>query len=87
MEWCLGRFERSPRPLDRILGFLVRGLILLGNALTPGRGYREGPFATEAELRALVDVAEQNSEIEAAERRRQKCRPRGCEGTSASHQR
>lgn len=55
--------------LDRILGFLVRSLILLGNALTPGRGYREGPFATEAELRALVDVAEQNSEIEAAESR------------------
>jgi CBS domain containing-hemolysin-like protein len=55
--------------LDRIFGVLVRALILLGNALTPGRGYREGPFATEAELRALVDVAEQNSEIEAAERR------------------
>jgi CBS domain containing-hemolysin-like protein len=56
-------------PLDRIFGYLVRALILLGNALTPGRGYREGPFATEAELRALVDVAEQHSQIEAAERR------------------
>ena len=56
-------------PLSRILGPLAHALILLGNALTPGRGFREGPFATEAELRALVDIAEQNSEIEAAERR------------------
>jgi CBS domain containing-hemolysin-like protein len=56
-------------PLGRILGPLPRMLILAGNALTPGKGFREGPFATEAELRALVDIAEQNSEIEAAERR------------------
>jgi CBS domain containing-hemolysin-like protein len=56
-------------PLDRILGPLAKALILLGNALTPGKGFREGPFATEAELRALIDIAEQHSEIEAAERR------------------
>ncbi len=56
-------------PLGRILGPLPQALIVLGNALTPGKGFREGPFATEAELRALVDIAEQNSEIEAAERR------------------
>ena len=56
-------------PLGRILGPLPRALIVLGNALTPGKGFREGPFATEAELRALVDIAEQNSEIEATERR------------------
>jgi CBS domain containing-hemolysin-like protein len=56
-------------PLGRILGPLPQALISLGNALTPGKGFREGPFATEAELRALVDIAEQNSEIEAAERR------------------
>jgi CBS domain containing-hemolysin-like protein len=56
-------------PLGRILGPLPRILIQIGNALTPGKGFREGPFATEAELRALVDIAEQNSEIEAAERR------------------
>ena len=56
-------------PLSKVLGPLARGLIVLGNALTPGRGFREGPFATEAELRALIDIAEQNSEIEAAERR------------------
>jgi CBS domain containing-hemolysin-like protein len=56
-------------PLGRILGPLPQALISLGNMLTPGKGFREGPFATEAELRALVDIAEQNSEIEAAERR------------------
>jgi CBS domain containing-hemolysin-like protein len=56
-------------PLSRILTPLTRTLIVLGNALTPGRGFREGPFATEAELRALVDIAEQNSEIEAEQRR------------------
>ena len=56
-------------PLSRILTPLTRTLIVLGNALTPGRGFREGPFATEAELRALVDIAEQHSEIEADQRR------------------
>jgi len=55
--------------LSRLLNPLIRALIVLGNALTPGRGFREGPFATEAELRALVDIAEQHSEIEADERR------------------
>ena len=55
--------------LSRLLNPLIRALIVIGNALTPGRGFREGPFATEAELRALVDIAEQHSEIEAAERR------------------
>ncbi|MFD0853251.1 hemolysin family protein, partial [Actinomadura adrarensis] len=41
---------------------------LLGNALTPGKGFREGPFASEAELRDLVDLAEQRSLIEPDER-------------------
>ena len=44
-------------PLSRILGPLPRALIVLGNALTPGKGFREGPFATEAELRAAVKHA------------------------------
>jgi CBS domain containing-hemolysin-like protein len=34
-------------------------LILIGNALTPGKGFRDGPFASEAELRELVDLAEE----------------------------
>ncbi|MFC5911371.1 hemolysin family protein [Streptacidiphilus monticola] len=56
-------------PLARVLGPIPRLLILLGNALTPGKGFREGPFASEAELRALVDLAEKDDLIEDEERR------------------
>ncbi|WP_066942564.1 hemolysin family protein [Streptomyces lushanensis] len=56
-------------PLARIMGPIPQLLILLGNALTPGKGFRKGPFASEAELRALVDLAEQESLIEDDERR------------------
>jgi CBS domain containing-hemolysin-like protein len=54
--------------LTRLLGPLPRLLILLGNALTPGRGFREGPFSSEAELRELVDLAEERQVIESDER-------------------
>ncbi len=54
--------------LTRVLGPLPRLLILLGNALTPGKGFREGPFTSEAELRDLVDLAEQRRVIEPDER-------------------
>ncbi|MEU8583816.1 hemolysin family protein [Streptomyces sp. L500] len=56
-------------PLARIMGPVPRLLILIGNALTPGKGFRMGPFASEAELRAMVDLAEQESLIEDDERR------------------
>src|SRR4051795_1736079 len=52
-----------------VLGPLPRLLILLGNALTPGKGFREGPFSTETELRELVDIAEASALIEAGERK------------------
>ena len=55
--------------LAAILGPLTRLLILIGNAITPGKGYRDGPFATAAELRELVDVAEASQLIESDERR------------------
>ena len=55
-------------PLARVLGPLPQLLILLGNALTPGKGFREGPFASEAELRDLVDLAGERSLIEPDER-------------------
>ena len=54
--------------ITRVLGPLPKLLILLGNALTPGRGLREGPFASEAELRDLVDLAGENAVIEDRER-------------------
>ncbi|MDI5968023.1 hemolysin family protein [Streptomyces sp. SL13] len=56
-------------PLARVMGPVPKLLILIGNALTPGKGFRQGPFASEAELRALVDLAEQDSLIEDDERR------------------
>ncbi|MEU2924699.1 hemolysin family protein [Streptomyces sp. NPDC007251] len=56
-------------PLARIMGPVPSLLILIGNALTPGKGFRHGPFASEAELRALVDLAEKESLIEDDERR------------------
>jgi CBS domain containing-hemolysin-like protein len=52
-----------------VLGPLPRLLILVGNALTPGKGFREGPFNTETELRELVDMAEASALIESDERR------------------
>jgi len=59
---------RLVHPLARFLGPLPQLLILVGNALTPGRGFRDGPFASEAELRELVDLAEKNQVIEDRER-------------------
>jgi CBS domain containing-hemolysin-like protein len=52
-----------------VLGPLPKLLILVGNALTPGKGFREGPFSTETELRELVDMAEASSLIESGERK------------------
>jgi CBS domain containing-hemolysin-like protein len=54
--------------LTRLFGPLPRLLILLGNAITPGKGFREGPFASEAELRDLVEIAEQRGVVERRER-------------------
>ena len=52
----------------KVLGPFPRLLIVVGNAITPGRGFSEGPFASEAELRELVDLAEASSVIESGER-------------------
>ncbi len=54
--------------LRRVLGPVSRLLVALANAVTPGRGYRDGPFQSEAELRDLVDLAGESSLIEAGER-------------------
>ncbi|GAA1432076.1 hemolysin family protein [Microlunatus lacustris] len=53
----------------RVLGPIPRLLIMIGNALTPGRGFVDGPFATEAELREMVDYAEASAVIESGERK------------------
>jgi CBS domain containing-hemolysin-like protein len=60
---------RPVAALTAVLGPLPRLLITIGNALTPGRGFREGPFASEAELRELVDLAAASQVIESGESR------------------
>jgi CBS domain containing-hemolysin-like protein len=56
------------RWLGRVLGPISTLLIAVGNALTPGRGFRDGPFSTEVELRELVDLAEERGVVETGER-------------------
>jgi CBS domain containing-hemolysin-like protein len=58
----------SLRLLGRLVSPLASLLILLGNAITPGRGFREGPFSSEVELRELVDMAEARGVVESDER-------------------
>ncbi len=55
--------------LTTVLGPIPSLLILLGNAITPGRGFRHGPFSTETELREMVDIAEASALIEEDERK------------------
>ncbi len=62
----------SALPLQAIsvlLAPISRLLILLGNALTPGRGFRNGPFASEIELREVVDLAQQSGVVADDERK------------------
>ncbi|MEV0066452.1 MULTISPECIES: CNNM domain-containing protein [unclassified Amycolatopsis] len=56
------------RVLGLILGPLSRLLIVIGNAITPGQGFREGPFTSEVELRELVDLAQERGVVEDSER-------------------
>jgi len=62
----------SAIPLQAISVLLTpisRLLILIGNAVTPGRGFRNGPFASEIELREVVDLAQQSGVVADDERR------------------
>ena len=56
------------RGLGRVLNPLASLLILIGNAVTPGKGFPEGPFGSQVELRELVDLAEQRGVVEHGER-------------------
>lgn len=57
------------RVLTTALGPLAKLLIGVGNALTPGRGFREGPFSTsQTEIREMVDIAERSGVVEHGER-------------------
>ena len=53
--------------LAATLGPVTSLLIALGNAITPGKGFRSGPFTSEAELRDLVDQAHERGLVESDE--------------------
>jgi CBS domain containing-hemolysin-like protein len=56
------------RVLGRVFNPIAGLLTWFGNAITPGRGFRDGPFSSEVELRELVDMAEQRGVVEHDER-------------------
>jgi CBS domain containing-hemolysin-like protein len=67
--YAVGLIAAGPvRVLGTVLGPLSRLLIVVGNAITPGRGFREGPFSSEVELRELVDMAQESGVVDADER-------------------
>ncbi len=49
--------------LGVLLRPVVRLLIVLSNAVTPGRGFRNGPFAGEIELLEIVDLARERGVV------------------------
>jgi CBS domain containing-hemolysin-like protein len=55
--------------ISRLLMPIPRLLVVLGNAVTPGRGFQNGPFASEIELREVVDLAQQRGVVAEDERR------------------
>ncbi|MFZ1410366.1 MAG: hemolysin family protein [Micropruina sp.] len=62
-------FSRPVSLLNTVLGPIPQLMIMIGNMVTPGRGFTDGPFSSEAELRELVDIAEASELIEAGERK------------------
>ena len=58
----------TTRALARVLSPIASLLILIGNAITPGRGFREGPFSSDIELRELIDTAGDRGVVEETER-------------------
>jgi CBS domain containing-hemolysin-like protein len=67
--YAVGLIAAGPvRVLGVLLGPLSRLLIIIGNAITPGRGFRYGPFSSEVELRELVDLAGERGVVDEGER-------------------
>lgn len=68
--YSIALFSALPlQAISVLLGPISGLLVLLGNALTPGRGFRNGPFASEIELREVVDLAQQRGVVADGERR------------------
>jgi CBS domain containing-hemolysin-like protein len=67
--YAIGLVAAGPvRVLGYVLGPLSRLLIMVGNMITPGRGFRYGPFSSEVELRELVDLAGERGVVDEGER-------------------
>jgi magnesium and cobalt exporter, CNNM family len=58
LVWFLGRVLQAP----------TRALIGLANVLLPGRGLKQGPFVSEADLRAMAEAGHEEGSIEREEK-------------------
>jgi CBS domain containing-hemolysin-like protein len=58
LVWFLGRALAAP----------TRALIGLANVLLPGRGLKQGPFVSEADLRSMAEVGHEEGSIEREEK-------------------
>jgi len=76
--WAIQHTDRAAlaaaRPIKLLarlwpLRVISRALIGLTNVLLPGKGLKEGPYTSEAELLAVADQAVEEAVIEAEERR------------------
>jgi putative hemolysin len=54
--------------LSRVLAWPTRLLITVANVLLPGKGLRQGPFVSEAELRAMAEAGHEEGAIEEEEK-------------------
>ncbi len=54
--------------LGKLFGPVARGLIGVANVLLPGRGLPQGPFVTEADIKAMAAVASEEEAIEEEEK-------------------
>jgi CBS domain containing-hemolysin-like protein len=54
--------------LGRVLALPTRALIGIANLLLPGRGLKEGPFVSEADLRSMAEVGHEEGTIERDEK-------------------
>jgi CBS domain containing-hemolysin-like protein len=54
--------------LGRVLAAPTSALIGLANVLLPGRGLKQGPFVSEADLRSMVEVGHEEGSIEREEK-------------------
>lgn len=53
----------------RVLGPIPRLLIIIGNVIAPGSGFRDGPYSKEVELKEMVDIAQEHGVVEIEERK------------------